>query len=245
MKAFGVTHNRRTIGGLASDLDGVFNRLGARVDEHRFRVARFLWIGVGEINVRQQLSQLLTQGDVGLLGGDLKTSMQQLTGLLGNRFDNARLAMSSVHHFGRVVRRLSSELDGFGASGLARLGAASHRWAGRRRGANSGSGSRVDVAVGASWSSCFTILGFLAIGLGFLGSPQIFVRFLSLRSEQEIRPGAIVAVIWTLLATLGAVLVGMLGRALLMTPAQSMTDELGQGGQLVRSSRPGIIGRFK
>ena len=80
---------------------------------------------------------------------------------------------------------------------------------------------------GASWSSFFTILGFLAIGLGFLGSPQIFVRFLSLRSEKEIRPGAIVAVIWTLLATLGAVLVGMVGRALLMTPAQSMTDAIG------------------
>lgn len=86
---------------------------------------------------------------------------------------------------------------------------------------------------GASWTSFFTILGFLAIGLGFLGSPQIFVRFLSLRSEEEIRPGAIVAVIWTLLATLGAVLVGMVGRALLMTPSQSMADELGQGGQQV------------
>ena len=46
---------------------------------------------------------------------------------------------------------------------------------------------------GASWSSLFTILGFLAIGLGFMGSPQIFVRFLSLRSVKEIRPGASVA----------------------------------------------------
>lgn len=33
-------------------------------------------------------------------------------------------------------------------------------------------------------------------GLGFLGSPQIFVRFLSTRSEKEIRRGAIVAVFW-------------------------------------------------
>ncbi|TWU48046.1 sodium/proline symporter [Rubripirellula reticaptiva] len=86
---------------------------------------------------------------------------------------------------------------------------------------------------GPGWSSFFTILGFLAIGLGFLGSPQIFVRFLSMRSEKEIRPGAIVAVIWTLLATLGAVLVGMVGRALLMTPDQSLEDGLGQGGQHV------------
>lgn len=84
---------------------------------------------------------------------------------------------------------------------------------------------------GASWGSFFTILSFLAIGLGFLGSPQIFVRFLSLRSTKEIRPGATVAVVWTLLATTGAVLVGMVGRALLMTPGQGLEQELGQGGQ--------------
>lgn len=97
---------------------------------------------------------------------------------------------------------------------------------------------------GPGWSSFFTILGFLAIGLGFLGSPQIFVRFLSMRSEKEIRPGAIVAVIWTLLATLGAVLVGMVGRALLMVPGQSLDETLGQGGQqvlpmLVENAVPG------
>ena len=86
---------------------------------------------------------------------------------------------------------------------------------------------------GQSWTSFFTILSFLAIGLGFMGSPQIFVRFLSLRSTAEIRPGAIVAIIWTLLATTGAVLIGMVGRAMLMTPAQDMTEELGQGAQQV------------
>lgn len=86
---------------------------------------------------------------------------------------------------------------------------------------------------GQSWGSFFTILSFLAIGLGFLGSPQIFVRFLSLRSTKEIRPGAIVAVVWTLLATTGAVLVGMVGRAVLLKPAQAVEDGLGSGGQQV------------
>jgi sodium/proline symporter len=84
---------------------------------------------------------------------------------------------------------------------------------------------------GRSWTSFFTILSFLAIGLGFMGSPQIFVRFLSLRSTDEVRPGAIVAVVWTLLATTGAVLVGIVGRAILMSPSESMSDVLGQGGQ--------------
>lgn len=86
---------------------------------------------------------------------------------------------------------------------------------------------------GASIASLFTILGFLAIGLGFMGSPQIFVRFLSLRSVKEIRPGAIVAICWTLLADSGAVLVGMVGRSILVTPDQATADTLGQGGQQV------------
>jgi sodium/proline symporter len=86
---------------------------------------------------------------------------------------------------------------------------------------------------GPGANSLLTTLGFLAIGLGFMGSPQIFVRFLSLRSEKEIRPGSIVAVIWTLLATIGAVLIGMVGRAFLMKPDRVLQDELGAGGQQV------------
>jgi Na+/proline symporter len=66
-----------------------------------------------------------------------------------------------------------------------------------------------------------------------MGSPQIFVRFLSLRSVDQIRPGAIVAVGWTLLATTGAVLAGMVGRATLMVATDSFTEQLGQGGQRV------------
>ncbi len=59
-----------------------------------------------------------------------------------------------------------------------------------------------------------TIIGFMAIGIGFLGSPQVFVRFISLKSESEINKGAAVALIWTLLADSGAVLVGLVGRGL-------------------------------
>lgn len=86
---------------------------------------------------------------------------------------------------------------------------------------------------GQSWTSFFKILSFLAIGLGFMGSPQIFVRFLSLRSDGEIRPGAIVAVCWTLLATAGAVCIGIVGRAVLLTPDLSMESQLGQGAEKV------------
>ena len=36
----------------------------------------------------------------------------------------------------------------------------------------------------------FSAIGLSLIGLGFLGSPQIFVRFLALRDESEIKQGA-------------------------------------------------------
>jgi SSS family transporter len=57
-------------------------------------------------------------------------------------------------------------------------------------------------------------IGLSLIGLGFLGSPQIFVRFIAMRSEKEIAKGTAVALIWTLLADSGAVLIGMVGRHL-------------------------------
>ena len=59
----------------------------------------------------------------------------------------------------------------------------------------------------------FTVLGLGAIGIGFWGSPQVFVRFLSMKNEQQVRPGMITAITWTLLADSGAVLVGVFGRA--------------------------------
>lgn len=66
------------------------------------------------------------------------------------------------------------------------------------------------------------------IGLGFLGSPQIFVRFLALRSTKEIAPGATVAVVWTLLADGGAVMAGIVGRAHF-----NGVSQLGNSGQKV------------
>ena len=68
------------------------------------------------------------------------------------------------------------------------------------------------------------------VGLGFLGSPQIFVRFLALRDEREISRGATVAIVWTLLADSGAV-TGLVGRHLLTQPGQPVETVLGSSGE--------------
>ena len=69
---------------------------------------------------------------------------------------------------------------------------------------------------GEGWTlmTILSIIGFMMIGIGFLGSPQVFVRFISIKNEKEILPGTITALTWTLLADSGAVLVGVTGRAL-------------------------------
>ena len=64
---------------------------------------------------------------------------------------------------------------------------------------------------GASIENAFITVGYLAIGLGFLGSPQVFVRFMSIRDERQIRSGRWVASAFTLLTDAGAVLAGMFG----------------------------------
>jgi len=67
---------------------------------------------------------------------------------------------------------------------------------------------------GWSTGTIIATLGLAAIGIGFLGSPQVFVRFISLKNTRQILPGTFTAVTWTILADGGAVLVGMIGRAL-------------------------------
>ena len=93
----------------------------------------------------------------------------------------------------------------------------------------------LSLAGPGGWSveAVISIVSLCLIGLGFLGSPQIFVRFIALRDEKEIGRGAAVAIVFTLLSDSGAVLIGMLGRALLTEPGQAIEGVLGTGGENV------------
>lgn len=82
-----------------------------------------------------------------------------------------------------------------------------------------------------SWLVIMTIVSYLLIGIGFLGSPQIFVRFMSIKGQEEIKKGRWVAVLFTLLADGGAVCIGILGRLYFTTEGQEVGEVLGNGGQ--------------
>lgn len=68
-----------------------------------------------------------------------------------------------------------------------------------------------------SWvtgSSAFSLIGtisLLAWGLGYFGQPHILVRFMGIRSADEIPKARLVAVTWVVLSLLGAGFVGLVG----------------------------------
>ena len=59
------------------------------------------------------------------------------------------------------------------------------------------------------------VLGLLSIGIGFMGSPQVYVRFIAIKNEAEIEKGKWVALFYTLLTDTSAVAIGILGRYML------------------------------
>jgi len=79
----------------------------------------------------------------------------------------------------------------------------------------------------------FTILGYAAIGLGFMGSPQLFIRFMSIKDRSEIRKGRWVAIVFTIITDSCAVLIGIYGRYLLTSIGETPESVLGNGAQNV------------
>ncbi len=88
-------------------------------------------------------------------------------------------------------------------------------------------------AGGASLENTLVICSYLAIGLGFLGSPQVFVRFISIKGEAEIRAGRWVAIAFTVVTDSCAVGIGMLGNALLVGAGGDFSSVLGVDGERV------------
>jgi sodium/proline symporter len=67
---------------------------------------------------------------------------------------------------------------------------------------------------GFSALGIFSVLGFLAIGIAFLGVPQLLGRFISARHRDEAAPAGLIGVACLIVFDTGAVLAGMAGRAI-------------------------------
>lgn len=92
-----------------------------------------------------------------------------------------------------------------------------------------------------SGKALMAALSLVAIGIGFLGSPQLFVRFISIKDVSEIGPGSLVAVLFTLLTDCGAVVAGMCGRVLVARNDAVDTLRDLAGGAEIASAKEQIL----
>ena len=62
-----------------------------------------------------------------------------------------------------------------------------------------------------------TIISTLSWGLGYFGMPQVLVRFMGIRSEEEIKISRRIAVVWVVISMFCAMMIGLIGRYILPT----------------------------
>ncbi len=66
-----------------------------------------------------------------------------------------------------------------------------------------------------------TIVSTMAWGLGYFGMPQVLVRFMGIRSANEIKQSRIIAVVWVVVSMFCAVAIGLVGRSIVPTLFQT------------------------
>ena len=71
-----------------------------------------------------------------------------------------------------------------------------------------------------SWQEIISGLGW---GLGYFGMPHIIIRFMSLRSEKELKKSSVIGISWTVIILVMSVLSGVVGRMFLGEIADSST----------------------
>ncbi|WP_249311756.1 sodium/proline symporter PutP [Congzhengia minquanensis] len=65
--------------------------------------------------------------------------------------------------------------------------------------------------------SALTIASALAWGLGYFGMPQVLLRFMAIRKENELKMSRRIAIIWCVISLIAAVVIGLIGRTLYPT----------------------------
>ncbi len=84
------------------------------------------------------------------------------------------------------------------------------------------------------------IVSGLAWGLGYFGMPHIIIRFMSLRSQKELKKSAGIGITWTVFIVVFAAAIGIIGRMFL-----GYSDEINNNSlvfiEMVRRIFPGIV----
>ena len=64
----------------------------------------------------------------------------------------------------------------------------------------------------------------LAWGLGYFGMPQVLLRFMAIRREDELKRARRVAMVWVVISLTAAIMIGIVGRALFPTALTTASE---------------------
>lgn len=78
-----------------------------------------------------------------------------------------------------------------------------------------------------------SIISTLSWGLGYFGMPQVLVRFMGIRSEDEVKTSRRIAIVWVVISMFCAIMIGMIGRYLM--PTQLLTQSAAESIFIVLS----------
>ena len=75
------------------------------------------------------------------------------------------------------------------------------------------------------WTSVASILTGLSWGLGYAGMPHILVRFMAVKSNEEIKKSRKIAVVWVIISLTASCLIGLIARGYLTAQLDDATSE--------------------
>ncbi len=76
----------------------------------------------------------------------------------------------------------------------------------------------------AATYSMLTIISAMAWGLGYFGMPQVLLRFMAIRDENELTRSRRIAIVWVTISLAVAVFIGVVGRALFPTALATSSE---------------------
>lgn len=96
----------------------------------------------------------------------------------------------------------------------------------------------------ASEYGILRICSMMAWGLGYFGMPQVLLRFMAIRKEEELKSSRRIAMVWVVISLAVAVFIGIVGRALKPTTHLTSPDAENIFITLATSSLPPILAGF-
>ncbi len=89
-----------------------------------------------------------------------------------------------------------------------------------------------------------TVCSMMAWGLGYFGMPQVLLRFMAIRKEEELKFSRRIAMVWVVISLAVAVFIGIAGRALFPTAHLTKAAAESIFITLATSSLPAILAGF-